>query len=224
MAYAGCLELARPLRSGYQPERLRVQFLRELSIGEIVSRLAGVLLYVGLQGVLLAGLAWLMGDRRPRFDGRLSLNPFVHLSVWGAVMAALFAASWPRAVWFDAAQNRLGRIGVALVTLGALVAMVVLVVLVNLVQPVALLLPRSGSYVVLYVLGQFKLIAVSASILNLLPVPGLAGGGWLQAIWPQSERRLRRAEPICLAIVVAVIVAGGYPNPAPMILSYVQPG
>ena len=201
-----------------------MQFLRELSMGEIVSRLAAVLLYVGLQGFLLAGLARVLGDRRPQFEGRLSLNPFVHLSVWGAVMAALFAVSWPRPVWFDASQNRLGRWGVALVTLGALVAMIVLVVLVNLVQPVALVLPRSGSYVVLYVLNQFKLIAVSATILNLLPLPGLIGGGWLQAIWPQAERRLRRAEPICLAVLVAVIVAGGYANPAPMILSYFELG
>jgi len=191
-------------------------------MGEIVLRLAAVLLYVGLQGFLLAGLVRLMGDRRPQFDGRLSLNPFVHLSVWGAVMAALFAVSWPRAVWFDASQNRLGRWGVVLVTLGALVAMIVAVLLVNLVQSVALLLPRSGSYVVLYVLGQFKLIAVSATILNLLPVPGLIGGGLLQAIWPLAERRLQRLEPICLAIVVAIVVAGGYPNPAPTILSYFQ--
>lgn len=191
-------------------------------MGEIVSRLAAVLFYVGLQGFLLAGLARLLGDRRPQFEGRLSLNPFVHLSVWGAVIAALFAVSWPRAVWFDAGQNRLGRWGVVLVTLGALVAMLMAVLLVNLIQSVALVLPRSGGYVVLYVLGQFKLIAVSATILNLLPLPGLIGGGVLQAIWPQGERRLRQAEPICLAIVVAIIVAGGYPNPAPTILSYFQ--
>ena len=181
-------------------------------MGELVSRLAAVLLYAGLQGVLLAGLARLLGDKRPMHDGRLSPNPLTHLSVWGAAMSALFGVSWIRSIWFDAGQNRLGQRGVALVTVGGLVAMMVAVLIIGLIQPLALILPRTGSYTVLYVLEQFRLIAISSIVLNVLPVPGLIGGGLLQALWPERERQFRRAEPICLAIVVAVIVAFGFPD------------
>jgi hypothetical protein len=185
-------------------------------MGEIVSRLAAFLLYAALQGFLLAALARAMGDRRPQHDGRLSLNPFVHLSVWGAAFAALFAVSWVRSIWYDAAQSRLGRYGAALVTFLGLAAMVVLVALIDLLQPLVLLLPRTGSYAVLYVLDQLQLIAMSSVLLNLLPGPGLVGGGFLQALWPNAERRLRQAEPICVAIVMAIVVALGFPDPTTM--------
>lgn len=181
-------------------------------MGEIVSRLAAVLLYAGLQGVLLASLARLLGDKRPLHDGRLSPNPLTHLSVWGAAIAALFGVSWIRNIWFDARQNRLGRPGLAVVTVGGLVAMVVAALLIGLIQPLAVFLPRTGSYTVLYVLEQFRLIAVSSIVLNILPVPGLIGGGLLQSLWPERERQFRRAEPICLAIIVAAIVAFGFPD------------
>ena len=193
-------------------------------MGEIVSRLVAVLLYASLQGIVLSGLARLMGDRRPQHDGRLTANPFVHLSVWGACMAALFTVSWVRGLWYDPERNRLGRAGTALVTLLGLLAMIVLVPLIDLLQLPALRLPRTGGYAVLYVLDQLQLVALSATLLNFLPVPGLVGGGFLQALWPNEERRLRQAEPICLAVVMAVIVAGRFPNPATMLLPYLQIG
>ena len=102
--------------------------------------------------------------------------------------------------------------------------MVVLVALIDLLQPLVLLLPRTGSYAVLYVLDQLQLIAISSVLLNLLPVPGLVGGGFLQALWPNAERRLRQAEPICIAIIMAIIVALGFPDPTTMGLPLLSTG
>jgi Zn-dependent protease len=189
-----------------------MQFLRELSIGLIVSRLAAVLVYAALHGFILAALARLFGDRRPQHEGRLTLNPFVHVSVWGAIMGALFALSWPRSIWFDPTQNRWSRGGIVAVVFGSIALMLALAMAVELLRPLALLLPRSGSYAVLYVLGQFQLIALGAALLNLLPIPGLVGGALLQAAWPDRERQIRTWEPIGIALVVAAIVAGWLPS------------
>ena len=198
-----------------------MNLLRELSMGEIVSRLAAVLLYAGLQGLVLAGLARLLGDKRPSYDKRLTPNPFAHLSVWGALIAALFGMSWVRTLWYDAKSNRLGRWGVALVVLAGLLAMVALVPLLDLLRPLALLLPRTGGYVVLYVLEQLQMMALASAMLNLLPIPGLIGGGFLQAIWPEQERRWRKWEPFGLALVIVGIVAGFIPNLATSVLPFV---
>ena len=199
-----------------------MNLLRELSMGEIVSRLVAALLYAGIQGLLLAGFARLLGDRRPAHEGRLTPNPFVHLSVWGAMMAALFGMSWIRTVWFDAKTNRLGRWGIVLVVFLGLAGMVALVPALDLLRRAALLLPRTGGYAVLYVLGQLQSVAIASTVLNLLPVPGLIGGGVLQAIWPRSERRLRRLEPFGLALVIVAIVAGWMPNLATTLLPFLQ--
>jgi len=199
-----------------------VELLRELSMGEIVSRLAAALLYAGIQGLLLAGLARLFGDQRPAYDGRLTANPLVHLSVWGAMMAALFGMGWNRAIWFDGKTNRLGRWGIVLVMVLALAGMAAVVPLLDLLRGPALLLPRTGGYAVLYVLGQLQAVAIASTALNLLPIPGLIGGTLWQAVVPNSERRLRRLEPFGLALVIAAIVAGWLPNPASVLLPWLQ--
>lgn len=199
-----------------------MNLLRELSMGEIVSRIAAALLYAGIQGLLLAGLARLMGDKRPQYAGRLTGNPFAQVSVWGVVMAALFAMSWVRPMWFDAQQNRFGRWGIVLVAAMALGAIVTLVPIIDLLRPLALMLPRTGGYAVIYVLSQLQIIAIASAALNLLPIPGLIGGAVLQAIWPEQERRLLRLAPFGLALVIVAIVAGWLPNPASILLPLVQ--
>jgi Zn-dependent protease len=72
------------------------------------------------------------------------------------------------------------------------------------------------------VLDQLQLLVLASAVLGLLPVPGLVGGGILQAIWPDAERRLRRLEPFGLALVIVAIVAGWLPNLATTLLPFVH--
>lgn len=197
-----------------------MNFLRELSMGEITSRLAAVLIFAALQGVLIAGLARMFGDRRPAHDGRLTINPFNHVSVWGALIAALFGMSWIRSIWFDVGANRLGRLGAGLVPVLGLAAMLAILPLSDLLRPLFLMLPRTGGYATLYVLDQFQKLTLASVMLNVLPLPGLVAGGVWQAIWPGEERRLWRLEPFCLALVIVAIVAGWLPNLATLVPAF----
>jgi len=196
--------------------------LRDLSMSDIVSRIGAVILFAWLHGVLLAGLARLLGDRRPEFDGRLSANPFVQLSPWGLAVGVLFAMGWARPLRYEAGSNRLGRWGVVAVVLGGLALTALLVPAADLLRPLALLLPQSGAYVVLYVVGQFQLVAAGSVLLNLLPVPGLTAGGIWQAVWPEQGRRLPRYEALGLAAVTAAVVAGLVPALGSMALPYLS--
>jgi len=195
--------------------------LGDLSMGEIVSRIGAVIVFAWLQGLLFAGLARLMGDRRPQYDGRLSPNPFVQLSVWGLAVGVLFAMSWVRPLRYEPAGNRLGGWGVVLVVLGGLAAMALLVPAADLLRPLALMLPRTGGYAVLYAINQFQLVTAGSVLLNLLPVPGLAGGAIWQAIRPDQGKRLPRYESIGLAVVTAAVVAGLVPSLGAAVLPYV---
>lgn len=194
--------------------------LRDLSLSEIVSRIGAVLLFAWLLGLLLAGLARLLGDRRPEFDGRLTANPFAQLSVWGLAVGVLFAMSWVRPLRYEPGSNRLGGWGIVVVVLGGLAGMALLVAAADLLRPLALLLPQSGAYVVLYVLNQFQLVAAGSLLLNLLPIPGLAAGAIWQAVRPEQGRRLERYQALGLAAVTAAVVAGVVPNLGAMALPY----
>ncbi|MDC9823338.1 hypothetical protein PRN20_06310 [Devosia sp. ZB163] len=195
--------------------------LGDLSMSEIVSRIGAVIVFAWLQGLLFAGLARLMGDRRPQYDGRLSPNPFVQLSVWGLAVGVLFAMSWVRPLRYEPASNRLGGWGVVLVVLGGLAAMALLVPAADLLRPLALMLPRTGGYAVLYGINQFQLVAAGSVLLNLLPIPGLAAGAIWQAVRPDQGKRLPRYESIGLAVVTAAVVAGLVPSLGAAVLPYV---
>lgn len=213
---------AKTLKVCFQPAGGSVQILGELSIGGIVSRLAAVLLYAALQGAILAALAWAMNDHRPQQNGRLTLNPFVHVTAWGAAIAALFGVSWLRSIWYEPRTNRLGSWGVVLVVVLGLALILPITPVVDLLRRAVLLLPPTGASAALLVLTQLQAIILSSTLLNCLPLPGLIGGGMLQAIWPGSERRLRRAEPLSIGLVIVAIVAFGFPDPEKLLACITQ--
>lgn len=196
--------------------------LRELSLETLLSRVAGVLIFVALQGFFLALIARLMGDRRPQNEGRLTLNPFAQLSVWGAVIGALFALTWPRPMHLRASANRIGLAGVVAAVVLSLVAAALFIPLADGLRGLALLLPRTAGYAVILILQQFQLIAAGSILLNLLPIPGLAMGAIWVALWPEREKRLLRHEPLGLGVVVIALVVGLVPNLASYTLPFLS--
>lgn len=196
--------------------------LRDLSMNDIVSRIGAVIVFAWLHGLLLAGLARLLGDRRPEFDGRLTANPFAQLSVWGLAVGVLFAMGWARPLRYEAASNRLGGWGIVLVVLAGLAGTALLVPAADLLRPLALLLPQSGGFVALYLIGQFQLVTTGSVLLNLLPIPGLTAGAIWQAVWPEQGRRLPRYQALGLAAVTAAVVAGLVPALGSMVLPYLS--
>jgi hypothetical protein len=196
--------------------------LGDLTLGEIASRIGAMLVFAFLQGLLLAGLARALGDRRPELEGRLTPNPFAQLSVWGAAVGVLFTMGWVRPLHYDANSNRLGGWGLLLVLVAGLAAMALLVPAIDLLRPLALLLPRSGGYAVLYWLNQFQLIVAGSVALNLLPIPGLVAGAIWQAVWREQGRKLGRTEAMGLALVTAAVVAGVIPALGSVVLPYLS--
>ena len=189
-------------------------------MSEIVSRIGAVLVYAWLQGLIFAALARALGDRRPQYDGRLTANPFAQVSVWGMAVGVLFAMSWVRPLRYEAAANRFGAWGVVLGVLAGLAGMALLVPLADLLRPLALMLPRTGGYAALYSINQFQLVTAGSVLLNLLPIPGLAGGAIWQALRPDQGKRLPRYESIGLAVVTAAVVAGLVPSLGAAVLPY----
>lgn len=196
--------------------------LGTLSLSEIVTRIAAVLMFAALQASILAGLARLFGDARPQHEGRLALNPFVQVSVWGVASAVLFALSWVRPLRYEPKAMRFGGWGLLLVIVAGLALMLAVVPLSDFLRPLLLMLPRTAGYAALYVLNQFQVITVGSVVLNCLPVPGLAMGALLQLAWPDRERRFERLVPIGLGLVFAAIVAGLVPNAAAAVMPYLR--
>ena len=195
--------------------------LSELTVGLLASRVGAFLLYSAVLGGLLALVARLLGFLRPQHEGRLTANPFAHLSVWGLAMAALFQMGWIRPLRVDAEESLQSRSRLAAVPILGLGAMLLLIPLLDLLRPVLqAALPRTGGYAVLGVIAQLQQITLASTLLNVLPLPGLAGGLLLQAARPSAEPTLRRWEPFVLAGIIVLLVTGWLPDAMAALLKW----
>lgn len=190
-----------------------MSFLNTITMEQLATRIAAMLIYVGLQGAILAALATLLGDQRPRHEGRLTLNPFVHIAVSGFAMAAIFRMGWIRPLRFNSAANRLGRGGLVLIAVLGLVLMFGVIALSDLLRaPIEAFLPRTAGYSGLYIVQQFQQLAVATTVLNILPLPGLIGGIVWQAAFPAAERRLERLASLVMAGLCVLLILGWIPD------------
>lgn len=200
-----------------------MSFLNTITMEQLATRIAAMLFYVALQGAILAALARVLGDQRPRYDGRLTLNPFVHIAVSGFAMAALFRSGWIRPLRFDIAANRFGRAGLVLIAVVGLLIMLALIALSDLLRaPIEAFLPRTAGYSVLYIIQQFQELATASTLLNILPLPGLIGGIVWQAAFPAAERRLERLGSLVMAGLCVLLILGWIPDFSAALLDHLR--
>jgi hypothetical protein len=198
-----------------------MNLLKDLTVDALVSRLVAVLFFSAVLGFITALLARLLDDRRPQFAERLTINPFSHVSVSGALVAAVFCVGWIRTMPFDVKQNRWGAAGVLFAALAGLFLTALTIPLVDPLRSFAVnVLPQTGGYVVVYALIQYQELTLASCLLNLLPLPGLVCGAIWPAIWPGREKRINQIEPIALAVLAAIIVSGVIGNPVPALMPY----
>ncbi|WP_116652978.1 hypothetical protein [Pelagibacterium sediminicola] len=186
-----------------------MNLLHDITMVDIVSRIAAMLIFVMVHGGVLALLARLLGSFAPERAQRLTLNPFAHLSLWGLAMAVLFRTGWIRPLHIDPAELRGGRASLALIALAAILVSLALVPLLDLVRPlVAAGLPRTAGYAVLMVIITLQEVSLLSALLAALPFPGLTGGLLLVALFPGKAKLFKKLENPVLAALVICLIAG----------------
>lgn len=134
-------------------------------------------------------------------------------------MAVLFRMGWIRPLRFSGKTARGGRFGLAAIAVLGLAGMILAIPLLDLARPaIQAVLPQTGGYAALNLIQQFQEITLASTVLNILPLPGLVGAAFLQAVWPQAQPSIRRLEPLFIALLMIILVLGWMPNPIPVLL------
>ena len=85
---------------------------------QIISLIVGLLIALSVHEWAHAWMANKLGDPTAKEAGRLSLNPFAHLDLWGTLMLLVVGLGWGKPVPVDAERLRYGpQKGMALVGL-----------------------------------------------------------------------------------------------------------
>ena len=156
--------------------------------------------------------AWVadrLGDPTPRSQGRLTLNPFVHLDLFGTLMAFLYQFGWAKPVmtnpqYFKGNKLR-GRMLVSLAgplmnLLTAFVALFLWYLTMHWLHG------SSWSGVIAMMFKAIVLMNLGLGIFNLLPIPPLDGFGVLGGLLPQRlAYRLMAFEQYGMIILVLLL-------------------
>jgi Zn-dependent protease len=141
-----------------------------------------------------AAVATLQGDQTARSQGRLTLNPVVHLDPLGSIALLIAGFGWARPTPVTPARLRYRRLGMVLVALAGPAANLVLA----LVSAIALgiLDPTVGatlnSNFSVKLLSGLVFWNVLFGIFNLLPIPPLDGSTLLTVLLPPSRQNIVR--------------------------------
>jgi Zn-dependent protease len=183
--------------------------LIDFTLSQMVMRGCALLFIASLQGFALAASAYALGDPGPRQDGRLTPNPLMHLDALGALLALIFSIGWAKWVVIDPRKLRHGRIDLGLVVIAGLAAIWLGLRALRLIRPLLLpLLPDTAAASTFALIQTTVVVGARLAALSLLPVPPLAGGQLLVALFPWLRDVVPRIE-IALGVILGALIVTG---------------
>jgi len=160
-------------------------------------------------------VAYRLGDDTAKRQGRLSLNPLVHLDVLGTLLLFIVHFGWAKPVPVDPRNFRNPKKDMLMVAIAGpisniLTAIAAAVILKALFENFAAIPPGSGADVAVRMLVWFMYIGIVLAVFNMIPVPPLDGSRVLYGLLPDSlAYRYARFETYGIFILFAFFLFGG---------------
>jgi Zn-dependent protease len=150
----------------------------------------GILVGLTFHEYAHAYIADKLGDKTPRFQGRLTLNPFVHIDPIGFLMLLIFKFGWAKPVQVNpsAFKRRYKddlKVSLAGPVANLIVALASAVIFRIFSQFTGTLAPNSSlEWIISVMLTLAVSINCSLFVLNLIPIPGFDGFHILRDLFP----------------------------------------
>lgn len=175
----------------------------------IIANIPALLVGFAFHEYAHAWVADRLGDPTPRSQGRLTLNPFVHLDIFGTLMAVLYQFGWAKPVltqphYFKGNKER-GRMLVSLAgplanLLVAFVAMLLWVITLAIIED------SSWSATISQVFMSMVILNLGLGLFNILPIPPLDGFSILRGVLPRRYGKvLNTLETYGMFILVIIL-------------------
>lgn len=175
----------------------------------IIANIPALLVGFAFHEYAHAWVADRLGDPTPRSQGRLTLNPFVHLDIFGTLMAVLYSFGWAKPVmtqphYFKGNKER-GRVLVSVA--GPLANLLVAFIAMMLwVLTLAFLEDSSWTGTLSTLFMSLVIMNLGLGVFNILPIPPLDGFSILRGIVPgRYSKVLDTLETYGMFILVIIL-------------------
>lgn len=181
----------------------------DFKLATIIANIPALMIGFAFHEFAHAWVADRLGDPTPRSQGRLTLNPFVHLDLFGTLMALLYRFGWAKPVMtnphYYRGDKRRGQMWVALA--GPIMNLIAAFVVMFLWFLTMLFVQGSEwSDIISLVFQSTVLMNLGLGVFNLLPVPPLDGFGVLRGLLPvHFDAHLQAIEQYGMIILVILL-------------------
>ena len=154
-------------------------------------------------------VSYKLGDETPKREGRLTLNPMVHLDLFGTICLLFFHFGWAKPVQINPYNYKNKKLGTVLVSLAGPFTNFLIALL-------GMFLLRLGSSLpTILVSFLYSLISINVGlgVFNLIPLPPLDGSKVLAAVLPQDLYMKYMSIEQYGIIILMVILATGVLSP-----------
>ena len=170
-------------------------------------------------------IAYKLGDDTAYYQGRLTLNPFAHLDLFGTISMILFGYGWAKPVPVNPMRFRGNmRLGMALTAVAGPVSNLILSLICMVLLKCANLLGGATEIEFFYFLGwifaEMSFANIGLAFFNLLPIPPLDGSRVLNYFLPyRAQQFMDNLERYSTYIILGLLLLSNRTNLLSTILS-----
>ena len=186
-----------------------------LNLLYIILKIPAILIAFTVQGYAKALVADKLGDKTPRFQGRLTLNPAAHIDLIGFIMILLAGFGWTKPLNTNPSAYKRGykdaiKVSIAAPLANLLVGLLGTILYVGTYKFFSNILPDTIYFILINMVLLIATVNVSLFVFNLLPIPGLAGFEIFRDLWPKTFYKVSdKIYQYQFLILIAIIFIGG---------------
>lgn len=186
-----------------------------LDLLDIILKIPAILIAFTAQGYAKALVADKLGDKTPRFQGRLTLNPAAHVDLIGFLMILIAGFGWTKPLNTNPSAYKRGYKDAIKVSIAAPLANLLVGFLGTILYVLTykLLFNYLDSTIVFILINIIQITAgvnISLFVFNLLPIPGLAGFEIFRDLWPKTFYKISdKIYQYQFLILIVIILIGG---------------
>lgn len=183
-------------------------------IDKIIYAIPAVLIALSLHEFAHGWASYMLGDPTPKAQGRLSVNPFQHLDIFGTLLLFFVGFGWAKPVQVDSRYYENPKADMVKVALsGPIMNFIVAFIslfFIGLLEKAQVPVNTISMYVAT-LLQYIALINIGLGVFNLIPVPPLDGSKVLFAMLPaKSYFSYMRYEQLGMLVLLMFIWFGAF--------------
>ena len=181
----------------------------------IILKIPAILIAFTAQGYAKALVADKLGDKTPRFQGRVTLNPAAHIDLIGFIMILIAGFGWTKPLNTNPSAYKRGykdaiKVSIAAPLANLLVGLLGTILYVGTYKFLSNILPDTIYFILINMVLLIATVNVSLFVFNLLPIPGLAGFEIFRDLWPKTFYKVSdKIYQYQFLILIAIIFIGG---------------